>query len=244
MKKSLLILLVFLYTSIELILVNATCWDYPNPFRPLEKVPSLVCGLQTKKGRDNRVKVLTPNDVFQFKFTCDVQDRILCNKAEKEFKSAGVLIAKLINFNTSIRVNVTFGNFCKDFRTCDDNIIGKAITARTIPLQDDENVVRQYPQALAKQFYLDPEPQWGDYDINAYFNLHFDNPDFKSTVLHELIHGLEISSGWENYFSDQPVASNPGFLGLNSNQVTFTSLTSSFNILYVFIIVLIIFSYT
>src|SRR6266542_2730979 len=135
MKTSLLfsfILPVFLYTSIEstiiqvnsLTHVNGKCWDYPNPLRPREKVPSSVCGLQRKKREkersldDSQVEALTPTDIFQFDFTCDVQDQTLCSKAEHEFKSAGTMIANLINFNTPIKVNVTFGDFCIELGKC------------------------------------------------------------------------------------------------------------------------------
>jgi hypothetical protein len=257
------ILSLFFYTSIECIIqvnssthINAKCWDYPNPFKPWEKVSS-ICGLQGKKKEKERsVEALTLTNIIQFDYKCnfqDFQDQILCNKVKDGLKSAEEMIANLINFNTPIKVNITFGDLCKEFGICDRNILVKAITARTIPLQDDDKIVKQYPQALVKQFLLEPEPQWGDYDINAYFNLHFDGNivnsdfDFRYIVLSELVYGFESFSGWEYYFSNQfitPDSDDLSYIIKSSNQVKMTSLTSSSNILYVFIIALIIFSYT
>ncbi|GBB89507.1 hypothetical protein RclHR1_01620019 [Rhizophagus clarus] len=228
MKKSSflfsLILPVFFYTSIESIIQvnknNTKCWEYPNPFKPWEKISS-VCGLQEKKEtkrslKDNR---LISTNIIQFNYNYNnIQDQIFCNKIKEELKSAGEIITNLVNFNTPIKVNVTFGDLCKEFGLCDRNILGKAITARTLPLQD--NYVKQYPQALVKQFLLEPEPQWGDYDINAYFNLYFDNfnSDFQYIVLSELVHGFESFSGWDNYFSNQIFTPNFTDLIKSSNQ--------------------------
>ncbi|CAB4414162.1 unnamed protein product [Rhizophagus irregularis] len=220
MKKSSVlfsfILPILFYISIESIIqvnslthINAKCWDYSNPFKPWEK-DSSVCYSQGKKKERERSLDDISNNIFQFDCNCnfqDFQDRILCNKVKD-----GEMIKNLINFNTPIKVNVTFV---------------------TIPLQDDENkIVKQYPQALVKQFLLEPEPQ-------SYFNCeNIVSLDFQYNILSELIQSF---TGLDN----QLITPDPELLLVkSSNQVKVTSLTSSFNILYIFIIALIFFSYT
>ncbi|CAB4445449.1 unnamed protein product [Rhizophagus irregularis] len=246
------ILSLLLFISIEsMIQVNAMCWEHSNPLKPWEKTKSTFCGTQDKpknkltidKG-NSLASFLAPADAFQFVFSCGVPDQVLCSKAENSFKEAGLIIANLVNFTTPLRVNATFTDFCRDLGECDGKILGAASAARTIPLQDDDNKIRQYPQALAKQFLLQPEPQWGPFDIQAFFNaeadLFFDGDttpitpnqfDFRYIILHELIHGLGFASGWNSYFSSDngnnavALTPDPGFLeqltGLN-DPVTFT----------------------
>jgi hypothetical protein len=232
--------------------VNADCWEHGNPLRPWEKTKSSFCGTQDNpkhkltvdKGKlqADQAAFLAPADAFQFVFSCGVTDQVLCGKAENSFKEAGLIIANMVNFTKPLRVNATFTDFCKALGECDGKILGAASAARTIPLQDEDNKIRQYPQALAKQFLLQPEPQWGPFDIQAFFNaeanLFFDGDpqisptqfDFRYIILHELIHGLGFASGWNSYFTgngNEAVAltPDPGFLesltGLN-DPVVFT----------------------
>lgn len=262
MKKSSVlfsfILPVLFYTSIESIIqvnslthINAKCWECSNPFKPWEKDSSVCDSQGKKKERERSLNDISIN-IFQFSYNCnfqDFQDRILVKDG---LKSAGEMIENLIKFNKPIKVNVTFVDLCKEFGICDENILENANAARTIHLQDDEDkIVKQYPQTLVKQFLLELEPQWGDYNINAYFNLSFDvSSDFQYIILSELIQGFESFTGWDNYFSNQQlITPDPDDLSdlllvKSSNQVKVTSLTSSFNILYIFIIALIFFSYT
>ncbi|GBB84491.1 hypothetical protein RclHR1_11050008 [Rhizophagus clarus] len=251
------ILSLLLYICIEsMIQVNADCWEHNNPLRPWEKTKSSFCGTQSKpknkltinqgKLEDDQAAFLAPEAAFQFVFSCGSPDQTLCTKAENSFKAAGLIIANLVNFTKPLVVNATFTPFCQALGECDGKILGAASAARTVPLQDDDNKIRQYPQALAKQFLLQPEPQWGPFDIQAFFNAEADlffegdtqpiTPtqfDFRYIILHELVHGLGFASGWNSYFSGGDGSSNdaialtpdPGFLekltGLN-DPVVFT----------------------
>ncbi|CAI2178458.1 1626_t:CDS:1 [Funneliformis geosporum] len=233
MKTSVSFILLFLLSiSIDSIIVDAECWERPNPLKPFEKKISSVCGLQKKtKGKltadvgkesqKDEINSLAAKEAFKFDFSCGVPDKVLCTKAENAFKAAGEIIANVIILVTPITVNATFTDFCKALNECDGTILGAASAARTIPLLDDDKVVRQYPQALAKQFLLDPTPKWGPFDIQAFFNAQADlffkgdgvikknQFDFEYIILHELIHGLGFASAWNNYFSEQPVALTP-----------------------------------
>lgn len=68
-----------------------------------------------------------------------------------------------------------------------------------------------YPQALVKQFNVNDRIRFSDTDIVAEFNSDFDfwfpgdgaiaeqQYDFTYVVLHELVHGLGITTGWRNH---------------------------------------------
>ncbi|CAI2186307.1 6339_t:CDS:1, partial [Funneliformis geosporum] len=101
-------------------------------------------------------------------------DKVLCTKAEKAFKAAGEIITNVIILVTPITVNATFTDFCKALNECNNMILGTASVARTILLLDNDKVVRQYPQVLAKQFLLDLTPKWKSFDIQAFFNAQVD----------------------------------------------------------------------
>ncbi|RIA82642.1 hypothetical protein C1645_496971 [Glomus cerebriforme] len=257
-----LILSLLLYISIESIIqVDAACWEHPNPLKPWEKTLSSECGTQDvpknpklttgigkgKQFEDDQAAFLAPQDAFQFVFSCGVSDPVLCGKAENTFKSAGLIIANVVNFTTPLRVNATFTNFCQALGECGGKILGAASAARTVPLQDDDNVIRQYPQGLAKQFLLQPPPKWGPFDIQAFFNAEANlffvgdtqiQPtqfDFQYIILHELIHGLGFASSWNSYFTggdNTPIAltTDPSFLEMLTDQnqpVTFTGFTET-----------------
>ncbi len=235
-----LILLLLLYISIESIVqVNAECWEIDNPLKPWKKKVSSKCGTQNDKlakgkGSDTSSSIvgngqpLAAKDAFQFDFSCGVPDQVLCKKAENAFKAAGEVIATIINIVTPIKVNATFTDFCKALQECGGEILGAASAARTIPLLDDDNMVRQYPQALAKQFLLSPEPEWGPFDIQAFFNaeaslffkedgnIKLNQFDFEYIVTHELVHGLGFASSWNNYFGQLQIFNaltpDPSFL--------------------------------
>ncbi|OLL24988.1 hypothetical protein NEOLI_003605 [Neolecta irregularis DAH-3] len=102
-------------------------------------------------------------------------------------------------------------------------LIGSAAPARTIPLEDEDNVIRFYPQALIKQFNLTSALLYGPYDIQAIFNsdseFSFDDSittnqsDFRYVSLHELIHGLGFTSAWDDYVNTaDPVSITPHLL--------------------------------
>ncbi|ORX59728.1 hypothetical protein DM01DRAFT_302262 [Hesseltinella vesiculosa] len=89
--------------------------------------------------------------------------------------------------------------------------IGQAYPSVSYLMVDtSDNMTRMYPQALLKQFPIQPKPSWSKFDINAQFNTeanwYFDTPtnigiqpnqiDLLRTMCHELIHGLGFVSSW------------------------------------------------
>ncbi|CAI2189833.1 5114_t:CDS:2, partial [Funneliformis geosporum] len=149
---------------IDSIIVDAECWKRPNPLKPFEKKISSICGLQKKiKGKltadvgkesqKDEINSLAAKEAFKFDFSCGVLDKVIY---------------------TPITVNATFTDFCKALNEYDGMILRAASAARTILSLDDNKVVRQYPQALAKQFLLEPTPKWGSFDIQAFFNAQAD----------------------------------------------------------------------
>jgi len=114
--------------------------------------------------------------------------------------------------------------------------LGGAAPARTIKLQDDDGLIRLYPQALVKQFQFNLHPEFGPFDITALFNaegasfwfegdppISQDQQDFLYVVLHEMIHGLGFASGWEDYINEIPEAMTPeiSVTGNPTKQFTF-----------------------
>ncbi|CAG8434808.1 4191_t:CDS:2 [Scutellospora calospora] len=124
-----------------------------------------------------------------------------------------------------------------------DSVLCGASPARTIPLQDDDGLVRQYPQALVKQFQFQSHPEYGPYDILAMFNsagtnfwfdgdgkIKPDQQDFLYVVLHEIIHGLGFTSNWQDYINENnPTALTPdiSFIPEGDSKLKFNGFTES-----------------
>ncbi|RHZ84077.1 hypothetical protein Glove_85g154 [Diversispora epigaea] len=176
------------------------CIDFPNPLDHSEKV---IVECPTTANTDTDVKRQTIN-FFQVTHNCTV-NVALCNKVKIAFIDAGVEISKVLNLKQIIKVYVFFTDFN------DINILGSAGSARKIPLISDDKIIRFYPQALVKQFSLDPHPEYSDLDIIAHFNagqewwfrndnvaIEPEQIDFNELILHELIHGLGFESSWND----------------------------------------------
>ncbi|CAG8459004.1 6260_t:CDS:2 [Racocetra fulgida] len=187
---------------------------------------------------------LSPDQAFSIDFHCGVSDKTLCTKAQDAFNSVGKRIASVLKLNTVIKVNATFTDFCKTLNECSNGNGLVLAPARSIPIEDDDNVTRLYPQALVKQMNLKNRPQYGDGKIKQGQN------DFEYIVTHEFIHGLGFGSSWRNYFSADiltplPVTSGQRLSGFveskfdrymfvkqNGTFVPMTSLTKQFNSLF------------
>ncbi|PKK69643.1 hypothetical protein RhiirC2_748033 [Rhizophagus irregularis] len=155
--------------------------------------------------------------MFKVTFTCLLNDKVLCDKAQKAFDRASNSITNTLKLKEQVTINATFFDFCgegKNDLECPLEAI--ATIGETSPkrfyslLSDDDKMERIYPQALVKQFQFPEHPQYDDFDIIIHFNsrVRFYFPedttpigpkqyDFEFTVTHELLHGLGFYSLWQ-----------------------------------------------
>ncbi|CAG8451690.1 5471_t:CDS:2 [Diversispora eburnea] len=151
----------------------------------------------------------------------DAYVKPVCAKVREAYDNAGEEISKVLKLKQIIHVNATFTDLF------DATILGSAYSARYMSLTSDDKIMRNYPQALVKQFSLTVYPEYNADDILASFNagqnwwfrtdnetIGSDQFDFYLIVLHELIHGLGFSSSWGNYIE---VADNQNTTGLTPN---------------------------
>ncbi|CAG8511221.1 10278_t:CDS:2 [Funneliformis caledonium] len=203
------------------------CFDYPNPLNRTYKI-STTCPMEKQQ---KSIKFATSysqqsgENMFLLTFTCGIPDVALCDKAKNAFESAGKIISSTLQLNTPINLNASFLDFCKTLGECPKGgfvTLGGATPARTIPLQDNDGLVRLYPQALVKQFQFKQHPSFGPFDITALFNavgasywfegdppISREQQDFLYVAIHEMIHGLGFASGWEDYVNETPEALTP-----------------------------------
>ncbi|CAG8439619.1 4520_t:CDS:1 [Funneliformis caledonium] len=194
----------------------ARCWDLPDFLSDAKK--SVDC--ETKTIKTINPKALTDinlnqvTSMFDIKFNCLANDQVICDKVLKTYNKAGEIISSTLTLNTPITINATFGDLCGP--TCGTGGIGPlgaAGPARLIEMEDDDGLIRLYPQALIKQFQLKKAPEFSEFDINAGFNLRanfwFDGDpqilpnqtDLILVVVHEMIHGLGFANSWRYPFS-------------------------------------------
>ncbi|CAG8456751.1 4929_t:CDS:2, partial [Dentiscutata erythropus] len=163
---------------------------------------------------------------FEVTFNCGTTNITLCNKVQNQFEEIGTIITSVLILNSPITVNASFVDFCTALGECDSGsqyiTLGGAIPARTIQLQDDDGRIREYPQALVKQFQFDKHPEYSQFDILAMFNskdtdfwftgdpqIKSYQQDFLLVALHEIIHGLGFVSNWDDYINYRPEALTP-----------------------------------
>ncbi|RIB05233.1 hypothetical protein C2G38_2047766 [Gigaspora rosea] len=205
----------------------AQCYDHPNPlnWQYREAVP---CPVSKQKVITSNLAATDSNkNMFDLTFTCGVKNETLCDRVKETFEIAGNIISSAFILNSVITINASYIDFCVAMGECGSKsglvTLGGASPARSIPLQDDDGLVRLYPQALVKQFQFKTHPEYGPYDITAMFNsagtsFWFDGDgnigpkqqDFLFVVLHEIIHGLGFASNWGDYINDDnPKAITP-----------------------------------
>ncbi|CAI2183989.1 14573_t:CDS:2 [Funneliformis geosporum] len=170
---------------------------------------------------------LDNNDMIQILFTCDEKNKpVLCKKAKTAFQNVANLVSDTIDFKVPIIINASFTKICGSFINCDPTKpgpLGAAGPSRLIPLKDDDEKTRLYPQALVKQFKLEKHPEYSEVDIQAGFNSEIstfwfrgdpeigkDQVDFELVLAHEFLHGLGFLSSWDEYLNfDTPIGLSP-----------------------------------
>ncbi|RIA95644.1 hypothetical protein C1645_756933 [Glomus cerebriforme] len=175
------------------------------------------------------------NNMIQILFNCDKSATPeLCNKANIAFNNAATIVSNTFDLKVPLIVNASFVQLCGAFVKClagQPSPLGAAAPSRFMPLNDDDGIVRLYPQALVKQFQLPKHPQFAPIDINAVFNSNSstfwfrgdppigkDQVDFEIVLVHEFLHGLGFVNSWDDYINlDNPssLTPNPSFLFVN-----------------------------
>ncbi|KAL1924144.1 uncharacterized protein VTP21DRAFT_7179 [Calcarisporiella thermophila] len=207
---------IFFLICIEVATTHPLCIDFPEP-DDLSRHTYTPCPV-VHHALNRRQNAFNANNAFNFHLNCNASQE-LCVKVERGFTRVGeILSTYYFNFTAPIRVNASFYEFCKvepgKHTACaSDGMasqIGYASAARGILMTDDDAVSRIYPQALVKQFQLNPQPGYHEYDINCNFNAELkwkfeSSPEepgeisFEHIVLHELLHGLGFQTYWRKY---------------------------------------------
>ncbi|CAI2164962.1 6866_t:CDS:2 [Funneliformis geosporum] len=184
---------------------------YDNPHRNVNKLVKVQCEEEYEVFKRDAPK--SPDDsMFEFTIEC-ISTEEVCIKVKNEFEKAGKEIAKTIRFNTPVKVIAAFHDFCdipEQTKDC-QLIIGQAGATRFISMKDDDGINRLYPQPLVKQFQFEKHPKFTDFDIFADFNantsfwfegdpkIQTTQVDFKTVVVHEMIHGLGFFNAYSQY---------------------------------------------
>ncbi|RGB27895.1 hypothetical protein C1646_673648 [Rhizophagus diaphanus] len=156
---------------------------------------------------------------FIINFKCEIEtNQELCTKAQQSIEKVCELLKSNLNLITNIKVDVTLRNLCPTDAKQPCNELGGATFARTMELLDDDNVIREYPTTLVKQFDCERHYEFGDVDIRAIFNggnvnslwfegdpqITTDQKDFRIIVLKEFIKALGVQTS----LIEQPIFLN------------------------------------
>jgi hypothetical protein len=177
---------------------------------------------------------VTQNFIINYK--CEIEtNQELCTKAQKSIEKVGEILKSNLNLINNINVEVTLKNLCPTDVNQPCNELGGATFARTMELLDDDNVIREYPTTLVKQFDCERHYEFGDVDIRAVFNggnatslwfegdpqITSDQKDFRLIVLKEFIKALGVQTS----LIEQPIFANltPKVL---TPQLTLTEITN------------------
>ncbi|KAL1922125.1 uncharacterized protein VTP21DRAFT_10767 [Calcarisporiella thermophila] len=194
------------------------CMEYNDPL-DLSNRREWPCKAMTKPNATDASRLTrrqqNGNNQFRIRFQCRGVQKQICDKAQNEFELAGQILSASLQLSQPLTVDAQFFSFCRELGgNCQngrDNRLGFASPARMLPMQDDDGVVRMFPQALVKQLGVQGA-QMASNDIIARFNTDFpyrfveDNQqnsgrqqiDFLEVVMHELTHGLGFLSLWSD----------------------------------------------
>ncbi|CAG8623189.1 24093_t:CDS:2, partial [Racocetra persica] len=223
-------LYLFLAVGFAIVCANNSpiCWDHPNPLKPSERKRA-PCFLTSDTTYSNNLPYTKRDEtnMFVVSFKCLMNNQTLCDKVKNAFTTAAQIITAAIAFTTPVTVNATFTDFCSLLNQCTTTsgtlTLGGAAPARTIQVLDDDGVQRLYPQSLMKQKNVTGVNRsfFSDYDILALFNSQADywfegdgrikpsQSDFLFVILHELVHGLGFTSGYDDFINMPPQALTP-----------------------------------
>ena len=95
-------------------------------------------------------------------------------------------------------------DYCALYNICNstagvDVLLGSGAPSRTIPLQDDDGVIRYYPQAAVRQMSFPPgqAPSFSGNDMSIEFNskanFYFDGSDENSKIGHDQYSFLTVA---------------------------------------------------
>ncbi|RIB20983.1 hypothetical protein C2G38_2301848 [Gigaspora rosea] len=203
------------------------CWDHPNPLKPSERKRAPCYSTANTNSNDLSFTKRDESDMFLVTFTCLANNQTLCDKVKNAFITAGQIITAAIAFKIPVTVNATFSDFCSLLNECSLTsgtlTLGGAAPARSIQILDEDGVQRLYPQSLVKQKNITGigRSMFTAFDIFALFNSQANywfegdgkmlesQSDFLFVILHELIHGLGFSSGYDDFLNMPPKALTP-----------------------------------
>ncbi|ORX88480.1 hypothetical protein K493DRAFT_306589 [Basidiobolus meristosporus CBS 931.73] len=200
------------------------CYDHPRPWQKTYKI-RVECEMEDV-GKLKGARVMSPGEpALKLQLQCNAEPE-RCDKVRATFDTAFRLITNVVVFREPLVVNASFVSFCQEFNECnrDFRILGSAGPSRTIVLVDDDGRKRAFPQALLKQKGYAKHPKFSPSDIMASFNSDVDfwfqdegamqksQSDFLFVIIHELVHGLGVSSSWMDYLQDTTKALTPNIL--------------------------------
>ncbi|RIA82644.1 hypothetical protein C1645_787900 [Glomus cerebriforme] len=160
---------------------------------------------------------VTNNFIINYK--CEIEaNQELCTKAQQSIQKVCEILSTNLNLISNINVDVTLTNLCPTDPQQPCTELGGATFARTMELLDDDNVIREYPTSLVKQFDCEQHYEFGNVDIRAVFNggnatslwfegdpqITLDQKDFRKIVLKEFITALGVQTSW----IEQPIFAN------------------------------------
>ncbi|CAG8484092.1 7680_t:CDS:2 [Funneliformis mosseae] len=191
--------------------IAAQCYDYTDALDLNARIPT-SCKLVDK------IEIPTPptkapaeSSKFIIDYKCEIQtNQDLCARAQRSIQKVCEILTENLSLRKNINVDVSLKDLCPTDAQQSCNELGGAGFARTMELLDDDDIIREYPTALVKQFDCDQHYEFGDVDIRAVFNggnatslwfegdpqITSDQIDFRRLVLKKFINALGVKTSW------------------------------------------------